>query len=519
MESRQPPMASVTSRARPPSARWVLAVSLLAFVCYLASWGAVHSWDSIAYTARVLGDPLLSEAFLSTSWLHPHHLIYVPLGQLAAFLLGPFTRDPFAPLLLLSSVTGAGTVALGAWLASRAAGTRAAGLAAAGILAFANSTWLYSTAVEVMMPALCFLLTGGALLVRSGRRAALLAGLAVALAVLTHQITVFHAVALSVGLAHSRDRRTIPFVAAWMVPVGTLYVLAAVLYAGALSPAEVVAWSVAAGSRHEYDVTGFARSTYGAARTAAEGLVTLVPVTRFRTGATRDAGTILGAAAALLVLAGTLVGLVQAIRARPPARPDEAQADPEAQRVLTAFLAGTLATSLFIAWFQARTLDYWVYAVAGLALWVCGRLPRPAPAVFAAWLFTLAGVNCAFRVLPMRDPANAPYAECSRFASKHMKRGDRLWLGPEDEALELSLVVLPFYHGVLVARLGPPEQAARERGSERRQRSAPAVPSPRDFVTESALSWLPGEPRTPAAVDSVGSLLGARIFLLRPGSN
>jgi hypothetical protein len=266
-------------------------------------------------------------------------------------------------------------------------------------------------------------------------------------------------------------------------------------------------------------VTGLAGSAYGVARTAAEALVTLVPVTRFRAEAMRDAGTTLAAAAALLVLAGALVGIVQALRARSRAGPDPAAGDPEAQRVLTGLLAGTLATSVFNTWLQARTLDFWVYVVAGLALWVCGRLPRPLTVAFAAWLFILAGVNFAFRVLPLRDPANASYAECLRFASEHMKRGDRLWLGPEDEALQISLVVLPFYHGVEVAPLGPPEPAAREHRSERRPRSAPTLSNPRVFATESALPWLLGGSGTMAAADSVGSLMGARVFLLRSRSN
>ncbi len=512
MPTRDSPLRAETP---PPSSRWLWPLPIFALVIYLATWSAVHSWDSIAYTARAHDDPLLSEVFLSTSWLHPHHLLFLPLAWLFVQLTGWASSDPFAPLLLLSTLSGAGCVALGGWLAFRAAGARAAGLAAAGLLTFANTTWLYSTLVEVMMPALFFLLLGGALLVSRNRAGAVGAGLAVALGVLVHQIGVLYAVAWTVALALARDRRSLTFVAAWIVPVGLTYVAASILYAGAGSVPEIFNWAVAAGSRSEGAAAGVLAAGYEAARTAAEGLVTLVPVTRIRAGTARDGLTILGAIAALLVLvgAGTAFARVWRRSAGVGSTAEEA-----AKPVMSGLLGGSLLSALFIAWYQARTLDYWVYVIAGLGIWVCGRSPRLAAAPFAIWLILLAGVNYGFRVLPMRGAANAPYADFSRFASRHMMPGDRLWLGPGDEGLEHALVVLPFFYGVEVDRLGPLTEAAREHRSDRRRRSSlPPARDGRVFATESALAWLRGDSQGGAA-DSIGTLRATRIYLVRSES-
>jgi hypothetical protein len=475
-----------------------LLVPLGAFLVFLSTWSAVHSWDSIAFTARAQGDPLLSDTFLSTTLLHPHHLLYVPLAQLFIRLAGGLSPDPFAPLLLLSSLAGAGVVALGGWLARRVSSDRVAGLAAMAILTLANTTWLYATHAEVMMPAIFFLLLGCAALAARFRGAAALAGFSVALGILVHQIVALYAIALVVVLAMARDRRAMAFALACAPPVLAAYVAAAVGYAGARSLGEILVWPFTSGFASEGFSRGVPVALYEAVRTAGEGLVSWVPVSRLRAGAALTWQNVLGAIAVLLVLGGAAAGLWHAAHSRPT------EGDPSAHLVTRALLGGALLTALFVTWFTPRTIDFWVYVMASISIWACGRVRRVPVLAFAAWLLLLAGVNLFFRVLPMRDPANAPYADLSRFASQHMAAGDRLWIGPEDDALIHALVVLPFFHRVKVEQAGSPEDSAPAGG--------------REFATQTALARSPGLQDGRREVEEVGVLRATPVYRLLPES-
>lgn len=492
--SAYPPVETPAPGRAPQVNAW--SASAAAFLLFLATWSGVHSWDSIAFTARAHDDPLLSDTFLSTTLLHPHHLLYVPLAKFFVWLTQAWTVYPFAPLLLLNSLAGAGVAGLGGWLAERASGKAIVGRAATAILMLSNTTWLYSTLVEVMMPALCFLLIGGVALTVPTRRGALVGGLAVAAGILLHQIVAFYAIVLSVLLVVSRDRRALIFTLAWIVPAGLAYLAAAIGYGGARSVSEVLAWPFASGAAAERFPRGLTAAVYESARTGAEGLVSLVPLSRLRTGDT-EWTTVLGAIAALLVLAGASLGLWRAARSRPAA------GDPRARTVTGALLLGSALVALFVSWFTARTIDFWVYVVASAAIWACGRAPRVPVVAFAAWLVMLATVNLGFRVVPMRNPANAPYADLSRFAASHFQAGDRLWIGPGDEALVHAPMVLPFFHRVEVKWADAPEVAPPAAG--------------RTFATETALPAL-------AAADSlqaeeVGTLRSIRVYRLAPASS
>jgi hypothetical protein len=76
----------------------------LLFVLYGATEVRCHSWDEIAYTARAVDHPLLSDRLLSTQYLHPHHLLYVPWAKVVltvvAFFRGPVVRPEQALLTL-----------------------------------------------------------------------------------------------------------------------------------------------------------------------------------------------------------------------------------------------------------------------------------------------------------------------------------------------------------------------------------------------------------------------------------
>src|SRR6267378_8348812 len=89
-------------------------------ILWWLSRSRVHGWDAVSYAARAADHPLLSERYLSTRLLHPHHLLYLPLARIvvaAANALSGGTHaalsaadhDPFAPLQFLSAA-GAGLV-------------------------------------------------------------------------------------------------------------------------------------------------------------------------------------------------------------------------------------------------------------------------------------------------------------------------------------------------------------------------------------------------------------------------
>ena len=515
-----PPAAPRTVR----SAAYIgLACFAGAFLLYLATWMRVQPWDSIAYTARALGNPLLSERFLSTAWFHPHHLLYVPLAALFGHVLPPGDAGPlasFAPLLLLSSLAGAGCVGLAGWIAHRATGRRSTAVFAAAALALTNAVWIYSTIVEVMMPALCFLLLGVALAFGRSHRHAVAAGLAIGLAVLLHQIVVLFAVALTLALAlPARGALRRPgsarrFAAAWIALAVGVYAWAAVAHQGLRSPVEIARWTLAAGERSESSRLSLAGMAWQSARTLCEALITQTPVARRADPAAWP--WMLAITLVLAVLAG---GMVLAWRRR-----NAAGSSPDAGVALRGLAWGALATAAFIAWFQPRTLDYWVYVVACLMLLAgigaMGSRGAGGRVGALAWpaLVLLGGVNFGYRALPALDPENAPYADLLRFSAGRLRAGDCLWIGPRDASLEDALVALPFFAQVDTRVAGndraPWMPGGLARGAPR-SGARPAAPcAGRVFATANALAQLEAQRGERIAAEPQGSMRGVPVFRL-----
>lgn len=444
----------------PPSASRVFApiraflslalAALLAFGLFYATRSAVHSWDSIAYTARAHDDPLLSEQFLSTTRFHPHHLLYVPLAEWVIEVTEERAgEDPFAPLLLLSCVAGALCVLLGGWIAWRVAGTLEAALATTGFLMLANSTWLYSTIVEVMMPAIACLFVGVALLTHRPLWVVFLAALAVAAGVLLHQMVALYAIVLTLVLLPSGLTRALVFGVTCAAAVVGTYAWIGLSFGVVDSLPEVVAWTLSASPRSTGLASGIVAVSYQAVRTGAEAIITLVPVTRLRAGVTPDIPLWVGAGAVAIVGLTAVLGWIRALRAAPP------DAASPARAASAGLLWGSVLTALFIAWFQARVIDYWVYVVAALGVWAFSRLRFVPKVALLIWLLLLGGTNYYFRVLPMRSAANAPYAALAQYAEEQMEPGDRFWLADTDTTLEHALVLLPFLYKVEAETVDP----------------------------------------------------------------
>src|SRR2546430_17186171 len=89
----------------------LLSLGAMLLALDLATLQRVHGWDEMAYTARSIHDPFISERGPASGLFHPHHLLYVPLVILWRGLLRPFGiggGDPFLPLQILNALLGAG---------------------------------------------------------------------------------------------------------------------------------------------------------------------------------------------------------------------------------------------------------------------------------------------------------------------------------------------------------------------------------------------------------------------------
>ena len=158
------------------------------FPCYQASF---HTFDGIAYI-RDMGKPL-------SALVLPHHLIYEPsvLGMLKVWQSLGWTGEADAPAQLLSSLAGAGGLALFYKVAWEWSQSRVASILGTLALAFTYGYWFYSVEVDIYLP-LFFLLVTGWLLTRAVKEGAeanvsryYLMGLAHAVAVLIHQAALF----------------------------------------------------------------------------------------------------------------------------------------------------------------------------------------------------------------------------------------------------------------------------------------------------------------------------------------
>ncbi len=469
----------------------------------LATASRVHGWDAIAYTARLVRHPLLAETCLSTHLFHPHHLLYLsaalPLEPLAR---GLGVRDPFAPLVVLSAVTGAASVVLAGWLVAAATGSRARAVLAACGLGLLNSVWLFSSEVEAMMPALLLLLIGLVGVTRARGTAAWVgAGVAMAAAVLVHQLVVLAAVGVSLALMLARPRLPardqLAFALAWALPVAAAYVAVGVAAVGARTPTALFDWILHVRDRAMLAQEPVTTSMHLFVRGAAGSLVTLTPLSRLREspGAPLEWLAVAAMAAALagcaLLAAGAARGVARALRARD---------------LLTLALGlAALLMAAFILWFSPADIDHWVLASALgwmlLAAYVARPAALPARAAVALTVLTLAlmtGVNLTHRVLPMMDPRTAGYRDDLRVAERWLKPGRGVLVVGPASTLGEGRIALPFFANVVVMGL-PPETTADSLAPYRAETARLLGAGRPVFATEEAVALLSRDGPPPRA--------------------
>lgn len=127
-----------------PRVRWWIAAGSLLAVLYLLTLTQVHTFDALSYVLSVERKPLAEV-------LHPHHLAYGPLGQLALGIGIVFghTGGAALPMQIINALAGAAGVVLLGVVARRATGSTLAGLVAAAGLGLSYAYWYYAVEIEV----------------------------------------------------------------------------------------------------------------------------------------------------------------------------------------------------------------------------------------------------------------------------------------------------------------------------------------------------------------------------------
>ena len=341
----------------------------------------------MAYAARATGNPLVSERFLSTSFWHPHHLLYMALasGWLRALqTLGRADPTGLASLQLLSALFGAGTVVITALIVRRTSGSDSRALVAALGAGLSNALWRYSTAVEVMTASLFFLLLGAYLLLERRRTGwGILAGASLAAAILLHQIAVFFAAAfLAARLPRAvrvREERRAFWAAGLLavVLVVGIYLAVGLAGVGVTTPAGFADWIARVRERAHFEGTPLAKTLVFTVRTVAAAFVTPEPLIALRH---QEVSAWAVAGIALSILAGGGL-VVLAFRLRCGIRADS----PDDAPWFLGLILGGILTVLFIAWFEPLNLEYAVYIVPFAWIWIAGgkRALRPGRPVVA----------------------------------------------------------------------------------------------------------------------------------------
>gem|GEM_PF-3470230 len=226
-----------------------LAFAVVSSLIYLLTRVGFHTFDGIAYI-RDMGKPL-------SALVLPHHLIYEPtvLGFYRVWQALGWTGQADAPAQMLSSLAGAGGLALFYKLSWEWSRSRIASIISTLALALSYGYWFYSVEVEIYLPPLFFLLLATWLLSRAVKEGEggpiwrfYLIGLAHAMAALIHQASLFIVPAFALGIwlvaGSRRERllRVMRYILALLGVVIPAYLFAGMVIAGQNTPETFMKW-------------------------------------------------------------------------------------------------------------------------------------------------------------------------------------------------------------------------------------------------------------------------------------
>lgn len=194
--------------------RHKLAIAVLvggATLLYLLTLADTHTFDAVTY-ASLAENPSLPDSLML--FLHPHHLGYHALSHLTyrLWLLLGWQGRSMLPLQVMSALLGGLGLALFAGLLSRFVRSSAV-LAATLLLAVCHGYWLFGVSVEVYTLSFVMLTLaayGSLELLRTGsQKAAFVAGIGLALAILAHVMNaLFYGVLIGVVLLAPAETRS-----------------------------------------------------------------------------------------------------------------------------------------------------------------------------------------------------------------------------------------------------------------------------------------------------------------------
>ena len=450
-----------TARPRRSTLRSPLTlVALGAGALYLLTLARWHTWDAIAYTARAYGNPLLSERFLSTSFFHPHHLLYLTLARGFLWLskvLIPHSPDPFFPLQLMSVLFGASSVFLVGYIVLQRTGSTVRACVLAAMFALSQAVWRFSTEVEVMLPALFFCLCAVAMVARRAVRRPNLPALALltAIAILIHQIAFLFFLAMMISLLSSRTaeessvRSMVHYGGSVTLVVVIAYLAGAMLSGHLHSPSDLIDWILFAASRHTLYPGGMVASLWVGLRGFLHAIVTGYGASQLVSGHV-SLEILVFAAALLIVLVGMLFSVSwigRSIRSLLRSSPSWV--------VLHTVWFGI--TALFIVWLQPFNIEFWIYCLPALILllaesdvhlprWLTTRRWRKA-AVAYVFLLSLGWLNFRDAIASHMEKGNAEYSAALELVERNMEAGD-LILRDSSEWDTFGSIAIPFFSGV-----------------------------------------------------------------------
>lgn len=244
-----PPGPGEASRASSPRSLLPLVIGVVAFVVFMLTATGFHTYDGISYI-RDMGKPL-------PALVLPHHLVYEPTMLLVFNLWRALGYTGYADLPgeMLSSLAGAGGLALFFSIARRCTQSSAVAVAATLVLGLTYGYWFYSVEVDVYVLPLFFLLLAAWLYTRVLEGSTpptfivCLVGAAHAVGALYHQAALFVVPAFALGIyllpgsVSGRVKRVVGYGVSLALVLLPAYFMGGVVVAGQDTPDKFMRWA------------------------------------------------------------------------------------------------------------------------------------------------------------------------------------------------------------------------------------------------------------------------------------
>ena len=443
-------------------------VSLGGCALYLMTISRCHTWDAIAYASAIHGNELLSGRYLSTTFYHPHHLIFNAIGYVVARIWEVMFKNQtnhFLPLQIMSSIFGAASILLVGKIIYKRTGDIRKSCFLAAMFALSHTVWWFSTEVEVMLPAMFFslLALNAAINPRIGSRDILVISISTSVAILIHQINFFFFVAIALLLflrvrrGQIRSSRLLAFAGYMTFFVLGTYMIVGVVTQHLRSPLEFLGWVLAVRTRSTFEIT----SVYSLMRKGADSYVRAF-ISLFGPTELRFYGA---SVSSLLFFAGSLLSLVGLLAMHVSVLLSVKRFLKDREPFVLLNLIWLVLVAVFILWFSSANVEFWIYAIPpviflfsvggrGLGRFdsIRRRFEKPA---YIAFLILLGTTNFRTSIGIRMNESNAEYRQAVDMVKENMSPGDLILSeSPGRSALgTYGVIAVPYFTGVDVVVL------------------------------------------------------------------